>query len=1330
MKGSGEPGRAARRLRCAQSDLGTRSCSRLLLCLLVAVAACTAALAPAASALPAPFGEEGSGAGELSEPHGIAVSSSTGDVFIVNRNNQRVDRFSGEGQFERGWGEGVADGVMQAPQTCTLICFAGLSGSGAGEFNFAEGVALDEVSAGPGVYVADQVQNHRVQKFSPEGTFILMFGGEVNKTKDETPGATEAEKDVCTAASGNVCKAGTTGTGNGQFGQTLGAVAVDSEGAVYVADVDRVQKFSPSGAYIGQLSLPGAGDVEQVAVDSAKNVYVRSNGVPGVRKFSEAGTELGAARDPGGQARSIAVGPLDELFVGDGISLGAHHILEYSPTGTQLASFDSEAQDAAQRGMAYGESVGGLYVLGVSSVHVVAPPSPGPLVLRQSGEAIGTTSATLAAVVNPEGPEATSVHFEYGTASLERSTTPHALGGGPFEDQTVNAQITGLQPGTTYRFRAVATNALGQTANGPERTFETLPAVSIDGEPVTHLSQTSVRLGAELNPHGLPTEYHFEYGTSASYGAVVPMPDASAGSGSADTSVAVEVQGLAPGTTYHFRVVAHNSLGAVQGEDRTFTTQGEPSTVLPDGRAWEMVSPSNKQGVSLEAITEEGGVIQAAEDGGAMTYIAKAAIEPNSPSNLSIADTQVLSSRGASGWESRDITTPHEAVVVIRPGHLSEYRQFSGDLSLGAVEPQGATPLSPQTTERTPYVRHANGEYMPLATAANVAPGVKFGGIEAEEGGRFAEGVEYVSTSPDLQHIVLASPKNLTPGFHGEGLRSLYEWSGGTLTPVSILPNGESSGEAGFEAGLGNNELNVRSTVSANGQRIVFETSASSHPIYLRDMATGKTVQLNAPQGGIAGGTLRPQYQISSSDQSKVFFTSDARLTANSTARAHKPDLYMCQIGSGPSGPTCALHDLTVDTNPGQSADVQADTEGGRGEISAASADGRYIYFAANGQLAPGAVAGKCEEESDAASCNLYVRDTVTEQTRLVAVLSGEDWPDWAKSSKLGTLTARTSPSGHWLAFQSERPLTGYDNRDAVSAQRDEEVFLFDAQRAFAGQGDTLRCASCNPSGARPHGIFDRESFPGLLVDRPRIWGNRWIAASIPGFTQYSVDQTNYQSRYLSDSGRLFFNSSDALVPQDANGKEDVYEYEPEGLGSCALTAGCADLISSGSSSEESAFLDASASGQDVFFLTTAQLSTSDIEPDDFDVYDAHVCTSESPCSPQATTVPPPCITTDSCRSAAPPQPLIFGPPPSATFNGAGNAPPPASPVAKPSGKPAAKPTRAKLLAKALSACRKKHNRAKRVSCERQARKRYGPVKKKGARKSSRRPAAKGRGHR
>ena len=132
-------------------------------------------------------------------------------------------------------------------------------------------------------------------------------------------------------------------------------------------------------------------------------------------------------------------------------------------------------------------------------------------------------------------------------------------------------------------------------------------------------------------------------------------------------------------------------------------------------------------------------------------------------------------------------------------------------------------------------------------------------------------------------------------------------------------------------------------------------------------------------------------------------------------------------------------------------------------------------------------------------------------------------------------------------------------------------------------------------------------------------------------------------------------------MPQDVNGEEDVYEYEAEGEGNCRNSTatfnervgGCVGLISSGTSSEESAFLDASVSGNDVFFLTASQLVQSDLDTA-LDVYDAHVCVLKvwrvqprrSPHHPvpQLTHAerPPRC----SRR--------IFGAPASATFSGPG----------------------------------------------------------------------------
>jgi hypothetical protein len=314
-------------------------------------------------------------------------------------------------------------------------------------------------------------------------------------------------------------------------------------------------------------------------------------------------------------------------------------------------------------------------------------------------------------------------------------------------------------------------------------------------------------------------------------------------------------------------------------------------------------------------------------------------------------------------------------------------------------------------------------------------------------------------------------------------------------------------------------------------------------------------------------------------------------------------------------------------------------------------------------------------------------------------------------------ITSRSSPNGAYFAFMSNRSLTGYDNVDAQPAAkgaRDEEVFLYNA----AGEGH-ISCASCNPSGARPHGVFDTEESGegiGLISDAAHIWSGRWLAGNIPGWTGLSTERALYQSRYLSDTGRLFFNSADSLVPADENGKADVYEFERSGEGTCASATGCVSLISSGTSSHESAFLDASATGNDVFIFTGEKLVKQD-EDTAFDVYDARVCTSASPCQTPPPPPPPPC-SGEGCKGASASQPALPPAPLSSTFSGPGNIGKTevrgASEGAKPP--PPRKPlTRAQKLKRALKACKKIKKRHKRLACEHTARKKYGPVKGKGA---------------
>jgi len=598
----------------------------------------------------------------------------------------------------------------------------------------------------------------------------------------------------------------------------------------------------------------------------------------------------------------------------------------------------------------------------------------------------------------------------------------------------------------------------------------------------------------------------------------------------------------------------------------------------------------------------------------------------------------------------------------------------------------------------------------------------------------------FVGGTPDLSHIVLRSDVALTETTPVASRGGLYEWSGGKLALVSILPPDEEGIEVpaggSVTLGLAHSSLSVdaRGAISSEGTRIFWsDGEGSGSHLYMRDMAADKTVEIDAPEqkcleaGECGEGEVDPEFQLATSDGKRVYFTDTQKLTADggeyTKPRGEGPnggDLYVCEIVED----KCKLEDLA----PGGIV---------LGSTLGAGDDGAWLYFVADGVLenggasVPGAVHGKCPDEFPSLGfandvCNLYmIHDGIT---KLVAVLSGADVPDWSRS--LVGMTARVSPNGEWLAFMSQRSLTGYDNHDAISGRPDEEVYLYD------GATGQLVCASCDPTGARPHGVeYAGGANMRLVGGSGEIWEESdWLAANVPSWSPYTQSTSLYQSRYLSNNGRLFFDSSDALVSQDVNGTQDVYEYEPEGEGpqeaKCGPAVasgseafklggefkvegrtghegpGCVGLISSGSSAQESAFLDASESGSDVFFLTTAKLAPQDFD-DAFDVYDAQECPSSAPCPSPPAQESIACSSEASCKASIPPQPGVFGLSGSATLGGpSGNFAPASKPKAL---------TRAQKLAKALKVCKRDKSKRKRAACEKQARRKYGATKAKRA---------------
>ncbi len=1213
------------------------------------------------------FGSGGSGGGEFDEPWGIAVSDVTHDVYVVDSRNHRVEEWSASGSSFVG--EFAPPGGFSQP---TWIAVDN------------SGDPLDPSNGD--VYVVDP--GHGViDKFTATGVFIGSLTGPAPKGVSRSFGVLEG---VAVAPSGEVW-------------------VLEGSGEIYNFSDGLVNE------YLGERSTIFGALEFGLAVGEENDLYVRTRGIV---KLNSSGQVLvnpfcGEVEVVDGSVESekpvsgfgVAVDSASgEVFVDNGGSVGVCGL-----DGEPLDGFNlGKIEFVESADVAVDESDGMVYATArVSNEVMVFKAVRLPSVTVGAVSEQSPRSLTLNGTVNPEGEPVTRCEFEYaaaieykpGTSAPYKNRVPCSPGPGSLGSGSspvaVSAHLTGLTPETKYDYRLVTENSIPIPSASVNQEVTAGPVLG--GEFVTKVTSSSAMLGASIDANGDDTHYYVEYGTSVSYGSYVPVPPPGAdiGSGTEVQTIGLPLQGLTAGTVYHYRVVVVQDGEEFEEPDRTFVTQGVAGgPVLSDGRAWELVSPADKKGALIEQIANGvGDDIQAANNGSGITYLAVGPAVGNDPQGK-VNWSQTLSVRvPGGGWRSEDLTLPRRIPENEENATASalreEYDVFSSDLSLAAVEPLDVgTPLLSGATERTVYLRDNAVEdrnYIPLVTAGNVPPETTFGGATSGERMYFAAG------TADLSHVLLESPFALTEEATFENSypklsqTNLYEWSAGRLQLVNILPEEEGGKptrgpEPQVRLAGGTNlegypsEVNP-SALSSDGRRVAWTlgipghlAGASYEGLYVRDMVEGKTVKV----GG--SGAV---FQWMNSDGSMIFYT-------------EKGDLFVFNFETG------TRTDLTADQAAGE-------TDGGVQElVSDVSRDGSYVYFVARGVLAgaSGAVSG---------GDNLYVLHDVggVWLTSFIATLSPEDEKSWYQEEEslpdLSRISSRVSPEGRYLTFMSDRPLTGYDNVDALSGHADEEVYLYDAVSS------RLVCASCDPTGARPVGVFDEQEKP-LLVDRGEVWTGRegladsWLAGSIPGWDKAFGHGSQYQPRYLSDSGRLFFNSPDTLVPRATNGVEDVYEFEPAGVGDCsagaasgstvyvASSGGCVGLISSGISSQESAFFDASENGDDAFFVTAAKLVASDYD-NGYDVYDAHVCSSEGVVCSSESVLSPPCSSGDSCKGAPSPQPEIFGAPPSATFSGTGNL---IEPKAKPKVKPktkhkVAKKTKKKKRSRGARKAQKKH---------------------------------------
>jgi hypothetical protein len=929
---------------------------------------------------------------------------------------------------------------------------------------------------------------------------------------------------------------------------------------------------------------------------------------------------------------------------------------------------------------------------------------------KQAATEVTATTATLNGVLDPHNAfEAGTYEFLYKQSEGEctgGSVTPAGSATGA-SAQAVSAKIAGLQPGATYAFCLLQRNGAGEEVaiSSPE-TFPTPPAApTIVGEFTTGVEGANATLNAQIDPDGLTTTYHFEYDTtpytsSAQHGTSLTEEgentEVNIGAGTSAVSVEVKLKGLEPGRTYHYRVVATNSLsptGGALGPDATFTTPGGQTTnskecpneqrrveqpyglKLPDCRAYEMVSP-------LETIGNDGtdsfipaGQVRASEDKEkeaegeeatpAITYRSYGSFGDPVAADY---ESQVLSRRNVQKgrWETRSIDAPveHDTQGEVSFSYTGVF--FTPGLTQGLTS-TAAAGLSSEVPEglKELYLADLTDGPGPYQLVSQLPPSEEIYGTPYQEP---PANVFPLGASSDLTHVVFATENG------GGAIGPLREWVAGRVVFVGVS---NKEGEVWTGAEVGNNpsldknvrledgDANLWRAVSEDGSRVIFNYSGE---LYARvnveqpqspmkdlgqpgeeceDPADACTVKLSA-------GTAR--YVGASTNDSKVFYIENGNLYE-----------YKLPIGS-------------------VKGQARALTSGGEVQgVSQISEDGSYVYFVAGEALKNEhgeTLKNISGVEPSPGADNLYVsHQGGAEPVKFIATLSANDGSDWevlnggqwegGPGSDSAVLAPGVAGGAH-LAFTSGESLTGYDNRDAVSGGLDSEVFLYDTETGV------LTCASCDPSGARPVGSA------GLAT--AHYFGNRGAS--------------NYRPRDLLADGSLFFDSSDALVPHASDGRQNVYEYEDGQIYPISNVAG----------GQESFFLDASPDGQDVFFATADQLLPEDTG-DNVVVWDAR----EDGGFPVNVSAPP-CTTGEACRVAPNPEPSIYGAGPSETFSGPGNFSPRPAVV-----KPAVKPktlTRAQKLAAALKVCKKDKKKSKRQSCEKKARAKYGPAKKK-AKKSA-----------
>jgi len=340
-----------------------------------------------------------------------------------------------------------------------------------------------------------------------------------------------------------------------------------------------IGRITPAGA-ITEFSagLTSGSQPEDIAAGPDGNLWFTESGDPGgIGRITPAGviTEFSAGLTPDARPRGIAPGADGNMWFteeGDGGEGGSGgRIGRITPSGA-ITEFSAGLTPGSKPLRIAPGADGNMWFTENADPGTIGRITVPPGASTQDPSATDHRSATLRARIRPNS-QATTYSFEWGTTTAYGNETSSAPAGGGATAQTVAADISGLSPETTYHYRVVATNDSG-TTYGEDRvlTTEAAPQPDVVTGPASSVTLTSATLGGTVNPNGLPTSYHFEWGIDTSYGNRAPASDGDAGSGGSEQAVSADIAGLSPATTYHFRLVATNASGTTYGADQTFVS--------------------------------------------------------------------------------------------------------------------------------------------------------------------------------------------------------------------------------------------------------------------------------------------------------------------------------------------------------------------------------------------------------------------------------------------------------------------------------------------------------------------------------------------------------------------------------------------------------------------------------------------------------------------------------------------------------------------------------------------------------------------------------------